>query len=140
MPTTVEFVDIAGLVAGASQGEGLGNKFLAHIRETDAIAHVVRCFEDDDIVHVSGRVDPLATSTSSTPSSRSPISRPSRRALAARREGREGRRQGRDRASAICSKRMRAHLDEGKPVRSMALDEARASGCAGAAPAHREAA
>ena len=53
--TTVEFVDIAGLVAGASQGEGLGNKFLAHIRETDAISHVVRCFEDADIVHVSGR-------------------------------------------------------------------------------------
>ena len=60
VPTTVEFVDIAGLVAGASQGEGLGNKFLAHIREVDAIAHVVRCFEDDDIVHVSGRVDPAS--------------------------------------------------------------------------------
>ncbi len=60
VPTTLEFVDIAGLVAGASQGEGLGNQFLAHIRETDAIAHVVRCFENDDVVHVSGRVDPLA--------------------------------------------------------------------------------
>ena len=56
----VEFVDIAGLVAGASQGEGLGNKFLAHIRETDAIAHVVRCFDHDDIVHVSGRINPLS--------------------------------------------------------------------------------
>jgi len=55
----VEFVDIAGLVAGASQGEGLGNKFLAHIRETDATAHVVRCFVDDDIIHVAGGVDPL---------------------------------------------------------------------------------
>ncbi len=54
------FVDIAGLVAGASKGEGLGNKFLAHIRETDAIAHVVRCFVNDDIVHVSGKVDPIA--------------------------------------------------------------------------------
>src|SRR3954449_7398501 len=53
LPTTIEFVDIAGLVAGASQGEGLGNKFLSHIRETDAIAHVVRCFDHDDIVHVS---------------------------------------------------------------------------------------
>ena len=53
LPTTMEFVDIAGLVAGASKGEGLGNQFLAHIRETDAIAHVVRCFEDDDIVHVA---------------------------------------------------------------------------------------
>lgn len=59
LPTTMEFVDIAGLVAGASKGEGLGNKFLANIRETHAIAHVVRCFEDDDIAHVSGSVDPL---------------------------------------------------------------------------------
>jgi GTP-binding protein YchF len=60
VPTAVEFVDIAGLVAGASQGEGLGNQFLAHIRETDAIAHVVRCFDHDDIVHVAGRVDPTS--------------------------------------------------------------------------------
>jgi ribosome-binding ATPase len=59
VPSAMEFVDIAGLVAGASQGEGLGNKFLAHIRETDAIAHVVRCFEDDNVVHVSGRVSPV---------------------------------------------------------------------------------
>ena len=60
LPTAVEFVDIAGLVAGASQGEGLGNQFLAHIREVDAIAHVVRCFENEDIVHVAGRIDPLS--------------------------------------------------------------------------------
>jgi ribosome-binding ATPase len=60
IPTTVEFVDIAGLVAGASQGEGLGNQFLAHIREVDAIAHVVRCFEDTDVIHVAGRIDPLS--------------------------------------------------------------------------------
>ena len=60
IPTTMEFVDIAGLVAGASKGEGLGNQFLGHIRETDAIAHVVRCFENDDVVHVSGRVNPLS--------------------------------------------------------------------------------
>lgn len=60
LPTTMEFVDIAGLVAGASKGEGLGNQFLANIRETDAIAHVVRCFEDDDIVHVDGQVNPLS--------------------------------------------------------------------------------
>jgi ribosome-binding ATPase len=59
VPTVIEFVDIAGLVAGASQGEGLGNKFLANIRETDAIVHVVRCFEDPNVVHVSGSVDPL---------------------------------------------------------------------------------
>ncbi len=60
IPPSIEFVDIAGLVAGASKGEGLGNKFLAHIREVDAIAHVVRCFEHPDIVHVSGRIDPIA--------------------------------------------------------------------------------
>ena len=60
LPATVEFVDIAGLVAGASKGEGLGNQFLATIRETDAIAHVVRCFEDDNVVHVAGKVDPVS--------------------------------------------------------------------------------
>ena len=60
LPTTMEFVDIAGLVEGASKGEGLGNKFLSHVRETDAIAHVVRCFENDDVVHVSGGVDPVS--------------------------------------------------------------------------------
>ena len=59
-PTTVEFYDIAGLVAGASKGEGLGNQFLANIRECDAIAHVLRCFEDGDITHVEGRIDPVA--------------------------------------------------------------------------------
>ncbi|MGA2399616.1 MAG: redox-regulated ATPase YchF [Steroidobacteraceae bacterium] len=60
VPTSVEFVDIAGLVAGASKGEGLGNKFLSHIREVDAVAHVVRCFENDDIIHVAGRIDPAS--------------------------------------------------------------------------------
>ena len=59
LPTTMEFVDIAGLVAGASKGEGLGNQFLANIRETDAIAHVVRCFEDDNVIHVNNKIDPL---------------------------------------------------------------------------------
>jgi hypothetical protein len=59
VPTTIEFVDIAGLVKGASKGEGLGNKFLAHVREVDAIAHVVRCFEDDNVVHVEGKIDPI---------------------------------------------------------------------------------
>ncbi|HJP50379.1 MAG TPA: GTPase, partial [Pseudomonadales bacterium] len=58
IPTSMEFVDIAGLVAGASKGEGLGNQFLANIRETDAIAHVVRCFEDENITHVSNNIDP----------------------------------------------------------------------------------
>jgi GTP-binding protein YchF len=58
LPTTMEFVDIAGLVKGASKGEGLGNKFLANIRETDAIGHVVRCFDDENIIHVAGKIDP----------------------------------------------------------------------------------
>ena len=57
-PATLEFVDIAGLVKGASRGEGLGNKFLSHIREVDAIVHVVRCFEDENVIHVDGSVDP----------------------------------------------------------------------------------
>src|SRR6476659_6210472 len=60
VPTSIEFVDIAGLVKGASKGEGLGNQFLANIREVDAIAHVVRCFENDDVTHVEGRIDPVA--------------------------------------------------------------------------------
>src|SRR5512139_89315 len=60
LPAIVEFVDIAGLVAGASKGEGLGNQFLANIRETNAIANVVRCFEDDNVVHVAGKVDPIS--------------------------------------------------------------------------------
>src|SRR5919201_2847686 len=60
IPTQLEFVDIAGLVRGASRGEGLGNQFLGHIREVDAIAHVLRCFEDDDITHVENRIDPIA--------------------------------------------------------------------------------
>ena len=60
VPAIVEFVDIAGLVAGASTGEGLGNKFLAHIRETDATINVVRCFEDPNVIHVAGKVDPIA--------------------------------------------------------------------------------
>ena len=64
---TMEFVDIAGLVAGASKGEGLGNQFLANIRETDAIAHVVRCFEDENVIHVANQIDPKATSKSSIP-------------------------------------------------------------------------
>src|ERR1700734_3804083 len=59
IPTSLEFVDIAGLVRGASKGEGLGNQFLANIREVDAIAHVVRCFQDNDVTHVEGRIDPL---------------------------------------------------------------------------------
>ena len=96
VPTTVEFVDIAGLVAGASQGEGLGNKFLAHIREVDAIAHVVRCFEDPDVVHVSGRVDPASDVAIINTELALADLETVERALAARREDGEGHGQGRD--------------------------------------------
>ena len=80
VPTTVEIVDIAGLVKGASKGEGLGNKFLANIRETDAILHVLRCFDDDNITHVDGSVDPLRDKSIMTPSSSSRTSRRSKHA------------------------------------------------------------
>jgi ribosome-binding ATPase YchF (GTP1/OBG family) len=75
IPAAVEFVDIAGLVAGASKGEGLGNQFLANIRETDAIVHVVRCFEDPNVIHVASKVDPLSDIDVINTSSRSPTSR-----------------------------------------------------------------
>ena len=78
-PAVIEFVDIAGLVKGASRGEGLGNKFLSHIREVDAIVHVVRCFEDENITHVESTVDPVRDIESSS----SPISRPCRSAWTA---------------------------------------------------------
>ena len=95
VPTTVEFVDIAGLVKGAADGAGLGNKFLANIRECDAIVHVVRCFDDDDVIHVDGKVDPLRTSPSSTLSSRWRTWRRSRRGSSASTRARQvQRRQG----------------------------------------------
>jgi GTP-binding protein YchF len=80
----VEFVDIAGLVAGASKGEGLGNQFLSHIRETDAIVNVVRCFEDDNVIHVAGKSARSTTSKSSRPSWRWPTWPPSKRRSTAR--------------------------------------------------------
>ena len=122
LPATVEFVDIAGLVAGASQGEGLGNQFLGHIRETDAIAHVVRCFEDDDVVHVSGSVDPLRDSevinTELALADLETVSRAAERTLKQTRAG--------DKAAIArhaLLQRLQAHLDTGMPVRAMALSE-----------------
>ncbi len=121
VPTTVEFVDIAGLVAGASQGEGLGNKFLAHIREVDAIAHVVRCFEDPDVMHVSGRVDPVADvaiiNTELALADLETIDRARQRAdKAAKAMDRDAIR-WRD-----SLERIRGELDAGLPVRAMTLD------------------
>ena len=122
LPTTVEFVDIAGLVAGASKGEGLGNQFLANIRETDAIAHVVRCFENPDIVHVSGRVDPVADiaiiNTELALADLESVDKALARAEKASKAGDKDALRWRD-----TLKRMHAHLDAGNPVRSMALDE-----------------
>ena len=94
MPTRLTFVDIAGLVRGASKGEGLGNQFLAHIREVDAIVHVLRCFEDADVTHVEGRIDPIADAeTVETELMLADLDSLERRARAAGEEG-AGRRQG----------------------------------------------
>ena len=123
LPTTVEFVDIAGLVAGASKGEGLGNKFLAHIRETDAIAHVVRCFENDDIVHVSGQVDPLrdidVINTELALADLDTVERGHRRAEKDAKAGDKDAIKLRD-----LLKRMQQHLDSGKPARTLPMDAA----------------
>ena len=120
VPTTVEFVDIAGLVAGASQGEGLGNKFLAHIRETDAISHVVRCFEDADIVHVSGRVNPISDidiiDTELALTDLQSVEKAVDRNTKAAKGGDKDAARKKD-----LFERMRKHLDDGKPVRSMGL-------------------
>jgi GTP-binding protein YchF len=122
LPTTVEFVDIAGLVAGASKGEGLGNQFLANIRETDAIAHVVRCFENPDVVHVSGRVDPVADiETINTELALADLESVDRALVRAEKASKAGDKEALRWRESI--KRLQAHLDAGKPVRSLELDE-----------------
>src|SRR5689334_20692454 len=118
LPTTVEFVDIAGLVAGASKGEGLGNQFLANIRETDAIAHVVRCFENDDVIHVANRIDPLSDvdviNTELGLADLDAVDRALQRAAkAARAQDKEAL------ARRDVLERLKAHLDAGKPARSL---------------------
>ena len=116
----VSFVDIAGIVKGASVGEGLGNKFLAHIRETDAISHVVRCFEDEDIVHVSGRVNPISDidiiDTELALTDLQSVEKAVDRNAKAAKGGDKDAARKKD-----LFERMRKHLDEGKPVRSMGL-------------------
>jgi ribosome-binding ATPase len=122
LPTTVEFVDIAGLVAGASQGEGLGNKFLAHIREVDAISHVVRCFENTDVVHVSGKIDPPADieiiDTELALADLASIDKAIDRAVKAAKSGDKDAIRKR-----ALFERVKAHLDVVKPVRSLQLRE-----------------
>lgn len=122
IPTTMEFVDIAGLVEGASKGEGLGNKFLANIRETDAIAHVVRCFENDDIVHVAGKVDPLSDieiintelALADMESVEKNIQRTSKVAKSGDKDAK---------VKLAVLEKVKAQLDEGKPVRALDLEK-----------------
>lgn len=121
-PAIVEFVDIAGLVEGASKGEGLGNKFLANIRETDAIAHVIRCFDDGNVVHVSGKVDPLADvevintelALADMETVEKTLQRESKKAKSGDKTAKA--------LTTLCEK-IQAHLDNGDAVRTLALDE-----------------
>lgn len=125
VPTTVEFVDIAGLVAGAAEGEGLGNQFLGHIRETHAIAHVVRCFEDGDVMHVSGKVDPLADiETISTELALADMESVDRAVARAEKVAKSGDKTAKARLETLG--KIKAALDEGQPARIVELDEEQA--------------
>ena len=120
IPTSFEFVDIAGLVAGASKGEGLGNKFLAHIREVDAIAHVVRCFEHTDIIHVAGKVDPIADiETIDLELALADLESVEKSLNRAEREAKTGNKDAIARKDVLA--RLRAGLDQGKPARALGL-------------------
>ena len=120
IPTSFEFVDIAGLVAGASKGEGLGNKFLAHIREVDAIAHVVRCFEHTDIIHVAGKVDPIADiETIDLELALADLESVETALNRAEREAKTGNKDAIARKDVLA--RLRAGLDQGKPARALGL-------------------
>ena len=122
LPATVEFVDIAGLVAGASKGEGLGNQFLANIRETDAITHVVRCFEDDNVVHVSGRVNPIEDiEVINTELALADLASAERALDRAQRTARAGDKEAQKLAAVL--ERIVPVLNEAKSIRSMGLDE-----------------
>ncbi|MBT8429573.1 MAG: redox-regulated ATPase YchF [Gammaproteobacteria bacterium] len=122
VPTTMQFVDIAGLVAGASKGEGLGNKFLANIRETDAIAQVVRCFENDDIVHVAGKVDPLSDiEVINTELALADLESVEKALQKAEKLVKTGDKKVLARRDML--ERVRAQLDQALPVRSMALSD-----------------
>lgn len=122
IPAVMEFVDIAGLVAGASKGEGLGNQFLANIRETDAIAQVVRCFEDDDVVHVDGRVDPLSdVETINTELILADVDSVDKGMLRYQKVARSGDKEAL--ANIDLLEKLAAHLNEGNPARSFDVDE-----------------
>ena len=122
VPTTVEFTDIAGLVAGASEGEGLGNKFLANIRETDAIAHVVRCFEDSNVTHVADKIDPAADiETINTELALSDLESVERFLDKVNRVAKSGDKDAARQAGVL--EKIRLQLDQAKPVRAMELSK-----------------
>ncbi|APF26793.1 50S ribosome-binding GTPase family protein [Clostridium sporogenes] len=122
VPTAIEFYDIAGLVKGASKGEGLGNKFLSHIREVEAIVHVVRCFEDSNIVHVDGSVDPIRDiETISLELIFSDIELMQRRIEKNSKLAKSGNKEAKAEESLM--NRIVVHLEEGKPVRTLELEE-----------------
>jgi len=122
IPTSMQFLDIAGLVAGASKGEGLGNKFLANIRETDAIAHVVRCFENDDLVHVAGKIDPARDiEIINTELALADLESVEKALDKASRQAKTGDKKILVRKTLL--ERVRDHLDAGRSVRSMTLDD-----------------
>ena len=122
VPATIKFVDIAGLVRGAYRGEGLGNKFLAHIREVDAIVHVVRCFEDSNIVHVDGSVDPVRDmETINIELIFADLDTVERRIDRAKKNSKSG--EKKYLAEIAFLERIKQHLEDGKPVRSMELTD-----------------
>jgi len=122
IPASVEFVDIAGLVAGASQGEGLGNKFLAHIREVDAIAHVVRCFEHPDIVHVAGKIDPIADiETIDTELALADLESVDKGLARVEKAAKANDKEAMSKRPVL--EKLRAALNEGQAARSVALDD-----------------
>ncbi len=120
IPTTMEFVDIAGLVAGASKGEGLGNQFLANIRETDAIAHVVRCFEDDNVIHVANTINPASDiEIINTELALSDLETVDKALDKVSRVAKSGDKDAQKQTALL--QKVQAHLDGGNPVRSMGL-------------------
>jgi ribosome-binding ATPase len=120
VPTSIRFVDIAGLVRGASKGEGLGNQFLAHIREVDAIAHVVRCFEDENVTHVEGRVSPVSdVETIHTELGLKDLDTVTKRLDRARRQSKGS--DAKEKLAVLVCERLVAHLDAGKPARTFEL-------------------
>ena len=122
IPTAVEFVDIAGLVAGAASGEGLGNKFLAHIREVDAITHVVRCFDNDDVIHVNNKIDPLADiDTIDTELALADLESVDKAINRYERVAKGGDKDAKAKIAVLG--KLRAALDEGKAARTVALDD-----------------